>query len=154
MKTTLKTLAIAGLLGTVSAPAFAAAHMSASMTCAEYKALTAEEQVEVAAMAIAEIEMGNDGGSLEEGARADEDVNGDEQMKTSEEEATDGVVSTEGSVQADTPKAVEPTNSNMGDDMMSEDGPTAENIEELMLACDQNLDQMVSEAAANMIGVN
>jgi hypothetical protein len=127
MKTTLKTLAIAGLLGTVSAPAFAAAHMSASMTCAEY---------------------------LEEGARADEDVNGDDQMKTSEEEATDGVVSTEGSVQADTPKAVEPTNSNMGDDMMSEDGPTAENIEELMLACDQNLDQMVSEAAANMNGVN
>ena len=150
MKTTLKTLAIAGLLGTVSAPAFAAAHMTASMTCAQYKALTAEEQIEVAAMAIAETQSTMDGESLEDGARAD----GDDDMANSEAAATDGTVSTEGSVAADTPKAVEPTNSNMGDDAMSTDGPTAENIEELMIACDQNLDAMVSEAAAGMVGVN
>lgn len=150
MKTTLKTLAIAGLLGTVSAPAFAAAHMTASMTCAQYKALTAEEQIEVAAMAIAETQSTMDGESLEDGARAD----GDDDMANSEAAATDGTVSSEGSVASDTPKAEEPTNSNMGDDAMSTDGPTDENIEELMIACDQNLDAMVSEAAAGMASIN
>ncbi len=41
MTNTFKTIALAALMGTVSAPAFAAAHMSPSMTCGEYKALVA-----------------------------------------------------------------------------------------------------------------
>ncbi|MBO28267.1 MAG: hypothetical protein CML61_05845 [Rhodobacteraceae bacterium] len=146
MKTTLKTLAIAGLLGTVSAPAFAAAHMSASMTCAEYKALSADDQMHVAALAIAETHSDMDGESLKDDARTDTG------MGVNEAEATDDEVSTDGSLVEDTARAVEPTNANTdhGDSM---DGVTAENIEELMVACDQNLDAMVSEAAAHMVAV-
>ena len=149
MKTTLKTLAIAGLLGTVSAPAFAAAHMSASMTCAEYKALSEDDQMHVAAMAIAETHSTMDGESLVEGdARSMPADTGD----VSESEATDDNVSTEGSLVTDDVRSSESTNANTdhGDSM---DGVTAENIEELMVACDQNLDAMVSEAAAHMVAV-
>ncbi len=59
MKLSLKTIAVAGLMSTASAPAFAAAHMSVSMSCADFKALTPEEQVEVATLAIAEFESGS-----------------------------------------------------------------------------------------------
>ena len=86
MKTTLKTLAIAGLLGTVSAPAFAAAHMDmATMTCAQYQELSDEDKMDVASMAIAELEDGGHGGSLITETKND----GSEPSDISAEEATD-----------------------------------------------------------------
>ena len=147
MKMTLKTLAIAGLMGTVSAPAFAAAHMSASMTCAEYKALSAEDQMTVAAMAIAEVHAGADGMSLEGDAEAVEDTGG----TTTTEEATDSTA-VAGSVSDGEPKAVEATGGNEAESNMTAEPMDEAAMEAFMAVCDQNLDAMVSEAAAGLDG--
>ena len=64
MTNTFKTLAIAALMGTVSAPAFAAAHADTSMTCAEFNELSKDDQMMVASAAIAEIDDGDNGGSM------------------------------------------------------------------------------------------
>ena len=143
MNTALKTLAIAGLMGTMSAPAFAAAHMSSSMTCAEWGELSPEDQMTVASMAIAEVEGGADGGSLEEGAKADEPVS--EEADTTEAEADTGTTgSLEGSAESDEP-ASEPMNSAAVSD---------EAMQQFVAMCEQNMDAMVSEAAIGMSGSN
>ena len=127
MKTTLKTLAIAGLLGTVSAPAFAAAHMDmATMTCAQYQELSDDDKMKVASMAIAELEDGGHGGSLITETKSD----GSEPSDISAEEATED--SEDADVMADT-------------DMQQE-------MEDFMVVCNQNPDALVSEAAAGMRG--
>lgn len=143
MNTALKTLAIAGLMGTISAPAFAAAHMNTSMTCAEWKALEPADQQTVAAMAIAEIETGDDGGSLvDDGAKTDEPAS-EEDADTTEATADVGATqSVEGGSASDEP-ASEPNNSAMVAD---------EAMEQFERVCDRNLDAMVSEAAAGMAG--
>ena len=147
MNLTFKTLAVAALMGTVSAPAFAAAHMSASMTCAEWKALSPEDQMTVAQMAIAEIDDGADGMSLEGDAKAVADTGG----TTTEAEATDGT-SQAGSVISGEAKAVEPTGGNTVASNMTAEPMDEAAMADFMTVCDQNLDAMVSEAAAGLDG--
>ena len=146
MTNTLKTLAIAALMGTVSAPAFAAAHMSPSMSCAEYKTLSAEDQLTVATMAIAEVDDGANGTSMESNAKAT-----DSSTDVTASVATDGVAA-ETSLSDGEPKAVEATG---GDTMASNE--TAEPmdeaaLEQFMLVCERNLDATVGEAAAGLEG--
>ncbi|MEX3316093.1 HdeA/HdeB family chaperone [Sulfitobacter sp. PS-8MA] len=143
MKTTLKTLAIAGLLGTVSAPAFAAAHLDmATMTCAQYKTLSDEDKMEVASMAIAELEDGGHGGSLITETKND----GSEPSDISQAEATDAE-ETEDSL-IDNTKAVE--DSEEADEMA--DTEMTQQMEDFAVVCAQNPDALVSEAAAGMRG--
>ncbi|SDF21204.1 HdeA/HdeB family chaperone [Sulfitobacter delicatus] len=143
MKTTLKTLAIAGLLGTVSAPAFAAAHLDmATMTCAQYQDLSDEDKMEVASMAIAELEDGGHGGSMITETKND----GTEPSDISAAEATDAE-ETEGSM-IDNVKAVEDSES--ADEMVDSD--MEQEMEDFAVACSQNPDALVSEAAAGLRG--
>jgi len=147
MKMTLKTLAIAGLMGTVSAPAFAAAHMSTAMTCADYKALTADEQMTVATMAIAEVHDGMNGMAGDGEPKATEDSTGD----TTADEATDDMADA-GSLSDGEPKAVEATGGNeVGSNMTAEPMDEAA-LEAFMAVCNQNLDASVAEAAAGLDG--
>ncbi len=143
MKTTLKTLAIAGLLGTVSAPAFAAAHMDmASMTCAQYQELSDEDKMKVSSMAIAELKDGDHGGSMITETKND----GSEPSDISAAEATDAE-ETEDSL-IDNTKAVE--DSEEADEMA--DTEMEQEMEDFMVVCNQNPDALVSEAAANLRG--
>ena len=146
MTNTFKKLAIAALMGTVSAPVFAAAHMSPSMTCAEYKALSTEDQMTVATLAIAEVDDGANGTSMESEATA---------TTTSTDvpaaEATDGVAE-ETSLSDGEPKAVEATG---GDTVASNSTAVPMDeaaLEQFMLVCDRNLDATVGEAAAGLEG--
>ncbi len=145
MNKTLKTLAVAALMGTVSAPAFAAAHMSATMTCAEYKALTPEEQMTVASMAIEEVHSGATGGSMENDPTATTTPTGTTTEAEADEPATEGSLEqgnvrdgNDPSATADTAAPAEP---------MDEAA-----MEKFMTICDQNLDATVSEAAAGLDG--
>lgn len=145
MKTTLSVLAMAGLMGSISAPAFAAAHMSTSMTCSEYKGLGADDQMKVMMMAMGELHS-NEGNMPSEGEpKATEDSIG----HSTGDEATDSTTA-EGSVSDGEPKAVEATGgnepaSNLHDAPMDEVA-----MEQFMTICDQNLDATVSEAAFGM----
>jgi hypothetical protein len=144
MKTTLKTLAIASLMGTVAAPVFAQT-MDATMTCAEYKALSPEDQMTVASMAIAELDDSTAGSLVEGDAKASDGV-GDE---TTAAEATDAT-SDQGSVIAGEAKAVEPTGGNtMASNMTAEPMDEAA-MERFMTVCDQDLDATVADAAAGL----
>ncbi len=147
MNTILKTLAVAGLMGSVSAPAFAAAHMSASMTCSEFKALSPLDQKTVAQMAIAEVSSGADGMSLNGDAKAVEDTGG----TTTEAEATDST-SVEGSVSSGESKAIEPTGGNTKASNSTAVEMSVADLRAFMAVCDQRLDAMVSEAAAGLDG--
>lgn len=147
MKTTLKVLAIAGLMGSTAVPVFAASHMSTSMTCAEYKELTPEDQMTVAAMAIAEVDAGVDGMGTDGEPMAVETTGG----TTDADEATDAT-SEEGSVIAGEAKAVEPTGGNTAESNMTAEPMDEQAMEAFMVVCDQNLDAMVSEAAAGLNG--
>lgn len=147
MTNTFKALAIAGLLGSTAAPAFAEAHMSPSMTCAEFKALTPEDQMTVASMAIAEIDAGIDGMGTDGEAKAVEETGG----TTGSTEATDAT-SEAGSVIAGESKAVEATGGNTEESNMTAEPMDEEAMEAFLVACDQNLDAMVSEAAAGLNG--
>ena len=147
MNLTLKTLAVAALMGTVSAPAFAAAHMSASMTCGEWMELSPEDRMTVAQMAIAEVHDGADGMSLEGDSKAVEDTGG----TTTATEATDST-SEAGSVIAGESKAVEPTGGNTVASNMATEPMDEATMEEFMTICEQKLDAMVSEAAVGLDG--
>lgn len=143
MKTTFKTLAIAGLLGTVSAPAFAAAHLDmATMTCAQYQELSDEDKLEVATMAIAELEDGGHGGSLITETKND----GTEPSDISAAEATDAEEKEDSLI--DDTKAVE--DSEAADEMA--DSEMEQELEDFAVVCSQNPDALVSEAAAGMRG--
>ncbi len=143
MNFVVKTIAAASLMGSVAAPAFADAHMNASMTCAEWKALDAEDRMTVASMAIAELDD-NTMGSVEGVATATEDTG----ESVTADEATDSAE--QGSVVDSTTKSDEARE----DGDMSEGADMArmtdEAMENFVVACDQNLDQMVSEAAAGL----
>ncbi len=147
MNTVFKSLTIAALMGAVSAPAFADAHMSASMSCAEFKALSSEDMMTVATMAIAEVSSGADGQSLEGEAMAVEATGG----TTTEAEATDSTAAA-GSISDGEPKAVEATGGNEAASNMDSEPMTEEDLEAFITVCDQNLDAMVSEAAAGLDG--
>lgn len=61
MNTFLKTAAAASLMATLSAPAFAAAHMDINtMSCAEFNELEAADQAKVTEMALAEVNQDGD----------------------------------------------------------------------------------------------
>jgi len=136
MTNTLKTLAIAGLLGTISAPAFAAAHLDmATMTCAQYKDLTAEDQMKVAMMAVAEIDDGSNGVGGDGTPQATDDSEG----TTTAAEATDGETSSGAKADGD-------------EDNTTEESKMENAIEALNVQCDRNLDTLVSEAAAGLDG--
>ncbi|APE45020.1 hypothetical protein BOO69_17590 [Sulfitobacter alexandrii] len=117
------------------------------MTCAEYKALSPEDQMTVAAMAIAEVHGGMDGMGMSGEPKAVEDSAGD----TTAAEATDGAADA-GSVIAGEAKAVEPTGGNTVASNMTAEPMDEAAMEAFMVACDQNLDAMVSEAAAGLNG--
>ncbi len=143
MKTTLKTLAIAGLMGTVSAPAFAAAHLDmATMTCAQYKELSDADKMEVASMAIAELETSDSEGSLITETKND----GTEPSDTTAAEATDAEETEDSMI--DNTKAVE--DSEEADEMA--DTEMEQEMEDFAVVCDQNPDALVSEAAAGLRG--
>lgn len=146
MTNTFKTLAIAALMGTVSAPAFAAAHMNSSMTCAEYKELSAEDQMTVASMAIAEINDGSNGTSMEGSATSTTTT-----TDVTSSEATDDT-SSDGSVISGESKAVEPTGGNTDSSNMTAEPMDEAAMEEFMVVCDQNLNATVGEAAAGLPG--
>lgn len=146
MTNTFKTIAIAALLGTVSAPAFAAAHMSSSMTCAEFNALSAEDQLTVAVMAIAEIDDGANGTSMETDAKAS-----DTTTTVTAEAATDATP-TEGSISDGEPKAVEATGGNADASNETAEDEDVAALEQVTVICSQNLDAKVSEAAAGLEG--
>ncbi len=147
MNFVVKTIAAASLMGSVAAPAFAAAHMSTSMTCAEYKALTPDEQITVASMAIAEIDSGADGMASEDSPKAEQGTIG----STTAAEATDGTSET-GSVIDGEARAVEPTGGNTAESNMTAVPMDEAAMQAFMTVCDQNLDAMVSEAAAGLDG--
>jgi hypothetical protein len=149
MKRTIKTLTVAGLMIAGAAPAFAAAHLNSSMTCAEYMALSQDEQTQVATMALAEIDAEVPAPVTDGEPKAVEDSVGD----TTPEEATDGVAE-EGSVIAGEAKAVEPTGGNTEESNMTAEAKMQASLELLNATCESNLDAMVSEAAIGMSGTN
>ncbi|MGJ8546286.1 MAG: hypothetical protein ACSHWZ_12655 [Sulfitobacter sp.] len=131
-----KSAAIAGLMATVAAPAFAAAHLDpGSMTCADYKALSADDQLTVAQMAIAEVDDGMNGVAGDGEPKAVEDSVG----TTTAAEATDG--NTTAGAKADG-----------NEDYTTEESQMENALEALNLTCDRNLDAMLSEAAAGLDG--
>ncbi len=146
MTNTFKTLAIAALMGTVSAPAFAAAHMNTSMTCSEYKELSAEDQMTVASMAIAEINDGGEEGSIVDNVRANDDTSPDQTAA----EATDGT--SEAGSTVENLRATDTADDSASSDMPAETMDEAA-MEQFMVVCDQNLDATVGEAAAGLRGL-
>jgi hypothetical protein len=144
MTTTFKSLALASLLGAISAPAFA---LTTTITCAEYKALTPEDQMAVASMAIAEIDSGMDGMASDGEPKAVEDSVG----TTTAADATDST-SEAGSVISGEARAVEPTGGNTAESNMTAVPMDEAAMEAFMTICDQNLDATVSEAAAGLDG--
>lgn len=136
MKTTFKTLAITALISTSAAPLFAGGHLDmATMTCAQYKDLTAEDQMAVAKMAIAEIDDGANGVAGDGEAKATDDSVG----TTTAAEATDGDTSSGAKADGD-------------EDNTTEESAMTDALEALNLQCDRNLDTLVSEAAAGLDG--
>lgn len=146
MTNTFKTLAIAALMGTISAPAFAAAHMSPSMTCGEFNQLSSEDQMIVAEMAIGEIDDGDNGESLEDTAKATTLT-----TDVTAAEATDGT-SEEGSILDGEARAVEPTGGNTEASNETAVPQDVAAMEQFMRVCDINLDATVGEAAAGLVG--
>lgn len=131
--TTFKTLAIAALMGSVAAPAFADGHMDLnSMTCEEYNELSGADRDAIAVMAIAEL---NDNAEPTEGtATATNDSVGD-----TEEESNMAV--SEGS-------ATDTSIANADDDLTR----YAEEIRVMNRVCARNWDALVIEAAAGQAG--
>ena len=127
MNTTIKTLAIAGLMGTLSAPAFAAAHMDInSMTCEEYNQLGGADRDK-------DLNTNAEGGSANPKAVVDDGT-------SSATESTDSE-SLEGSATATSIEGA-------GDDMTR----MGEEIARFNRICSRNWDAMVTEAAAGLIG--
>lgn len=130
-----KTTAVAAVLATVSvsAPAFAAAHMDLNtMTCEQYNELNGAERDKVAIMAIAEL---NDNAQPTEGTATATD----DSIGTTAEESNSAV--SEGSATAT-------TIANADDDLTR----FAEEIRVLNRTCSRNWDAMVTEAAAGQFG--
>jgi len=148
MTNTFKTLAIAALMGTVSAPAFAAAHASPSMTCAEFNELSKDDQMMVASAAIAEIDDGDNGGSMGNSGRDTGDTTTTTTVTAAE--ATDDEPE-EGSLKGDL-QAVEDTGGNTAESNMTAEPMDEAAMESFLVVCNQNLDATVGEAAAGLPG--
>ena len=148
MTNTFKTLAIAALMGTVSAPAFAAAHADPSMTCAEFNELSKDDQMMVASAAIAEIDDGDNGGSMGDSGRDTGDATTTTTVTAAE--ATNDEAE-EGSLEGDL-KAVEDTGGNTAESNMTAEPMDEAAMEQFAVVCNQNLDATVGEAAAGMPG--
>ncbi|SDX27281.1 hypothetical protein SAMN04488041_105295 [Sulfitobacter pontiacus] len=148
MTNTFKTLAIAALMGTVSAPAFAAAHADTSMTCAEFNELSKDDQMMVASAAIAEIDDGDNGGSMGDSGRDTGDATTTTTVTAAE--ATNDEAE-EGSLEGDL-KAVEDTGGNTAESNMTAEPMDEAAMEQFMVVCNQNLDATVGEAAAGLPG--
>jgi len=145
MTNTFKTLAIAALMGTVSAPAFAAAHADPSMTCAEFNELSKDDQMMVASAAIAEIDDGANGGSIG-GSERDEDTT----TTVTAAEATDDEAETDSIVDENSANAA--TGGNTAESNMTAEPMDEAAMEQFMVVCNQNLDATVGEAAAGLPG--
>jgi len=139
----LKTTAIAALAMSTAMPAFAAAHLDVnSMTCGEYNALSPEDQNTVAALAVAEI-SGATGETVESNdgvATATAPLEG--------EAATESETGSSTTVADNNGEETATSTVPAGDD----ETEFAENVELLNLTCANNIDAMVSEAAAGMDG--
>tara|TARA_R100000935_G_scaffold11789_2_gene23519 strand:- start:259 stop:702 length:444 start_codon:yes stop_codon:yes gene_type:complete len=145
MTNTFKTLAIAALMGTVSAPAFAAAHASPSMTCAEFNELSKDDQMMVASAAIAEIDDGDNGGSIG-GSERDEDTT----TTVTAAEATDDEAEKDSIVDENSANAA--TGGNTAESNMTAEPMDEAAMESFLVVCNQNLDATVGEAAAGLPG--
>jgi len=145
MTNTFKTLAIAALMGTVSAPAFAAAHASPSMTCAEFNELSKDDQMMVASAAIAEINDGDNGGSIG-GSERDEDTT----TTVTAAEATDDEAEKDSIVDENSANAA--TGGNTAESNMTAEPMDEAAMESFLVVCNQNLDATVGEAAAGLPG--
>ncbi|NNE51605.1 MAG: hypothetical protein HKN30_04305 [Sulfitobacter sp.] len=131
--TNLKTLALAALMGSMSAPAFAAAHLDLnSMTCEEYNELGGADRDKVAMLAVAEL---NDNVQPTDGTATATASS----VGTTQEESNSSA--SEGSATAT-------SIANADDDMTR----FAEEIKVLNRTCSRNWDAMVLEAAAGMSG--
>lgn len=138
MNLTAKTVAIASVITAISAPAFAGGHMSTSMTCADWKALGADDQMKVAQMALSEINSGDDGASMQGSATA-----------TTMGEGVSAAAATDADNGAAQPAEATATQSPLTADVNAFDD---NDLAQFMRVCDRNLDAMVSEAAAGMAG--
>eukprot|EP00919_Chromeraceae_sp_WS-2016_P069462 GHVR01164725.1.p3 GENE.GHVR01164725.1~~GHVR01164725.1.p3 ORF type:complete len:148 (+),score=36.24 GHVR01164725.1:820-1263(+) len=143
MTNTFKTLAIAALMGTVSAPAFAAAHASPLMTCAEFNELSKDDQMMVASAAIAEIDDGDNGGSIG-GSERDEDTT----TTVTAAEATDDEAEKDSIVDENSANAA--TGGNTAESNMTAEPMDEAAMESFLVVCNQNLDATVGEAAAGL----
>lgn len=134
------TTATAALMASATAlPALSAAHADInSMTCADFQALDAEKQIEVAALAIAEQDGG--GESLRDTSKATEATGGE----TTEEEADDAP---DGGTLVENDGTATATD---GTDSADDETVAEADMEALMAACDRNLDATLLEAAAGM----
>ena len=140
MRTILKSLAVAGLMASTSTVAFADAHMNVdTMTCAEYKALSPEDQMTMAAMVVAELETNAEGSNQE--ATATAEIGGNDTA-----ESTDGA---ENTTVAENNGEATATEGTVGSDTETQ---MTEEVERLMTICDQNLDAQLIEAAAGLEG--
>lgn len=143
MTNLLKTTATAVLALTISAPAYAAAHMDVnSMTCSQYNDLLAEDRDKIAMLAVSEIQEPTDG-TLEENngtATATAPLEG-EPAEESPAGTSETVAENDGTATATSTVAA-------GDD----ESRFAEKIELLNLTCERNGDAMVTEAASGLAG--
>lgn len=137
MKTTFKALAIASLMGTVAAPAFAGGHLQlSSMTCEEYNGLGGADRDAVAVMAIAAMNDNVDPGDGTATATASSVG-----TSATESESSTTVASNNGTATA--------TSTAGADDDLSR---YAEEIRVMNRVCSRNWDAMVTEAAAGQAG--
>ncbi|MFT6090075.1 HdeA/HdeB family chaperone [Sulfitobacter sp.] len=146
MNTTFKTIAIAALMGTMSAPAFAAAHADPNMSCADFNQLSSDDQATIAALAIAEIDDGYNGESMEDTSKATE-----LSTDVTASQATDGT-SEEGSLIDGEAKAVAATGGNTAESNATAEAKVVTATEQLYRTCQINLDATVGEAAAGLPG--
>jgi len=138
MTTTVKTLAIAALMGTLSAPAFAGGHMSTSMTCAEWKELGDEDRMKVAQLALAEIKTGDDGQSMNDSATATD--------------AGEGVTAAEATDENNGNATGAEATANESPLTADENTISDDDMALFERTCASNLDAMVSEAAIGSAG--
>lgn len=130
---TFKTIAAAGVLGLMSVPAYAAAHLDLnSMTCEEYNELGGADRDKVAVMAIAAM---NDNVQPTDGTATATASS----VGTTQEESNSAA--SQGSATA--------TSIAGADDDLTR---FAEEIKVLNRVCSRNWDAMVTEAAAGMAG--
>ncbi len=134
----LTTATAAIVAGTSALPAFAATDWDVSeMRCSEFRALDQEQQVDVATMAIAELEGG--GESMYDTSKAGDP----ETEETTEAGADDG---TEGTLVENDGTAT----ATDGEEDVDRESVFEADMEALFMACDRNLQATVLDAAAGM----